>query len=29
MLFLAKDPVLGLALLEGLLRYWPFANSPK
>jgi len=29
MLFLAKDPALGLLLLEGLLRYWPFANSPK
>lgn len=29
MLFLAKDPALGLFLLEGLLRYWPFANSPK
>jgi serine/threonine-protein phosphatase 2A regulatory subunit B' len=29
MLFLAKDPALGLYLLEGLLRFWPFANSPK
>ena len=29
MLFLAKDPSLGLFLLDGLLRYWPFANSVK
>lgn len=29
MLFLAKDPSLGLYLLDGLLKYWPFANSPK
>lgn len=29
MLFLAKDPSLGLFLLDGLLKYWPFANSPK
>jgi serine/threonine-protein phosphatase 2A regulatory subunit B' len=29
MLFLAKDPTLGLFLLDGLIKYWPFANSPK
>jgi serine/threonine-protein phosphatase 2A regulatory subunit B' len=29
MLFLAKDPSLGLYLLDGLITYWPFANSPK
>ena len=29
MLFLAKDPSLGLFLLDGLIKYWPFANSPK
>ena len=29
MLFLAKDPSLGLYLLDGLIKYWPFANSPK
>lgn len=29
MLFLSKDPSLGLYLLDGLIKYWPFANSPK
>lgn len=29
MLFLSKDPTLSFNLIEGLLRYWPFANSPK
>lgn len=29
MLFLSKDPVLAIVLVEGLLRYWPFANSAK
>lgn len=29
MLFLSKDPSLAMFLVEGLLRYWPFANSAK
>lgn len=29
MLFLSKDPSLAIHLVEGLLRYWPFANSTK
>lgn len=29
MLFLSKDPALAIALVDGLLRYWPFANSAK
>ena len=29
MLFLSKDPALAIPLVEGLLRYWPFANSAK
>jgi serine/threonine-protein phosphatase 2A regulatory subunit B' len=29
MLFLSKDPSLATLLVEGLLRYWPFANSAK
>lgn len=29
MLFLSKDPSLAVYLVEGLLRYWPFANSAK
>ena len=29
MLFLSKDPTLATFLVEGLLRYWPFANSAK
>lgn len=29
MLFLSKDPSLAIQLVEGLLRYWPFANSTK
>ena len=29
MLFLSKDPALSFNLIDGLLRYWPFANSPK
>ena len=29
MLFLSKDPALAIHLVEGLLRYWPFANSAK
>jgi len=29
MLFLTKDRTLGVPLLEGLLKYWPFANCVK
>jgi len=29
MLFLTKDRTLAIPLLEGLLRYWPFANCVK
>ena len=29
MLFLTKDRALAIALLEGLLKYWPFANCVK
>jgi len=29
MLFLSKDPSLAMQLVDGLLRYWPFANSAK
>lgn len=29
MLFLSKDHALAVLLVEGLLRYWPFGNSPK
>eukprot|EP01016_Furgasonia_blochmanni_P038951 TRINITY_DN4773_c0_g1_i2.p1 TRINITY_DN4773_c0_g1~~TRINITY_DN4773_c0_g1_i2.p1 ORF type:complete len:554 (-),score=47.26 TRINITY_DN4773_c0_g1_i2:174-1835(-) len=29
MLFLSKDPSLSIPLVEGLLRYWPFANYHK
>ena len=29
MLFLSKDRTLAVPLLNGLLRYWPFANSVK
>lgn len=29
MLFLTKDRTLAIALLEGLLKYWPFANCIK
>lgn len=29
MLFLSKDPSLAVYLVDGLLRYWPFANSAK
>lgn len=29
MLFLTKDRTLAIPLLEGLLRYWPFANCIK
>ena len=29
MFFLSKDPSLATFLVEGLLRYWPFANSAK
>ena len=29
MLFLNKDPTLSMALVQGVLRYWPFGNSPK
>jgi len=29
MLFLSKDHSLAIHLVEGLLRYWPFGNSPK
>jgi len=29
MLFLTKDRTLAIPLLDGLLKYWPFANSVK
>lgn len=29
MLFLSKDPSLATTLVEGLLKYWPFANNLK
>lgn len=29
MLFLTKDRTLAISLLEGLLKYWPFANCIK
>lgn len=29
MLFLSKDPQLSITLVQGLLRYWPVANSAK
>jgi serine/threonine-protein phosphatase 2A regulatory subunit B' len=29
MIFLSKDNSLAISLVEGLLRYWPFGNSPK
>lgn len=29
MLFLTKDRTLAIPLLDGLLKYWPFANSHK
>ena len=29
MLFLTKDRTLAIPLLEGLLKYWPFANCIK
>lgn len=29
MLFLSKDHSLAIPLVEGLLKYWPFGNSPK
>lgn len=29
MLFLSKDPNLSIPLIEGLLKYWPFANYAK
>lgn len=29
MLFLTKDRNLAIPLLEGLLKYWPFANCVK
>ena len=29
MLFLSKDRTLAVPLLDGLLKYWPFANSVK
>ena len=29
MLFLTKDRTLAIPLLEGLLKYWPFANCTK
>ena len=29
MLFLTKDRTLAIPLLEGLLKYWPFANCVK
>lgn len=29
MLFLSKDPTLAMQLVEGLLKFWPFANSAK
>lgn len=29
MLFVSKDPMLAFPLIEGLLKYWPFANYAK
>ena len=29
MLFVSKDPLLAFPLVEGLLKYWPFANFGK
>lgn len=29
MLFVSKDPMLAFSLVEGLLKYWPFANYGK
>ena len=29
MLFLTKDRTLAIPLLEGLLKFWPFANCIK
>jgi serine/threonine-protein phosphatase 2A regulatory subunit B' len=29
MLFVSKDPLLAFPLVEGLLKYWPFANFSK
>ena len=29
MLFISKKPELSVPLLEGLLKYWPFANRLK
>lgn len=29
MLFLSKDPSLALPIIDGLLKYWPFANYTK
>lgn len=29
MLFLTKDKTLAIPILEGLLKYWPFANCVK
>jgi len=29
MLFLSKDPTLSMQLVEGILKFWPFANSAK
>jgi len=29
MLFLTKDRNLSIDLIQGLLKYWPFANSVK
>ena len=29
MLFLTKDRDLAIPLLQGLLKYWPFANAVK
>ena len=29
MLFLTKDRTLAIPLLEGLLKFWPFANCVK
>lgn len=29
MLFLSKEPSLALSLIEGILKFWPFANNLK
>jgi len=29
MLYVSKDPLLAFPLVDGLLKYWPFANFGK